>query len=92
MTDLILKAMIPAILEKLRDAGPGVIAALLGFLTKIADVSNVDKAMAWVRGRYESLTASIAGWARKPTTVPSITTRFETALNGVEKLLEKKKK
>ena len=91
MTDLILKAMVPAIFDKLREAGPGAIRALLGFLAKIADVANVDKAMAWLRARYESLTASIAAWAGKPETVPAITARFERMLVGVEQLLAKRK-
>jgi hypothetical protein len=92
MTDLILKAMIPAVFGKLREAAPGAIAALLGFLAKIADAANVDKVMAWIRARYESLTASIAAWAVKADTVPTLSARFERLIAGAEQLIEKRKK
>lgn len=89
MVDLILKAMVPAVLDKLRKAGPGYITALLSWLSKTVPAS-IDTVTAWFRESYASVTGRIATWAALPATAVGLATRFDKALTWAQKQVDKK--
>lgn len=88
MTDLILKTMLPAILDRLKKAAPGYVDALLTWLSQSVPAS-IDAVTATFRATYADITARIATWAALPDTKTKIKARVDKILTWVKTRADK---
>jgi hypothetical protein len=88
MTDLILKTMVPAILDKLKKSAPGYVDAFLTWLSKTVP-SSIDAVTAAFRKTYADVTARIATWAALPETKTKLSDRVDKILTRVKTLADK---